>query len=120
MCSHAIFYISCVEREPDITHCENCEYSDKDVSLDSSSCDSTNAAESEADQNSLSSINLDPDCCRHSLVDLEQTNWAFSFDALELPDINSIGVDREVMTIHPVSDPFHYNYVNTSLAWFWA
>ena len=89
-------------------HSENCEQCDKDVSLDSSSFDSSNAAESEADQNLSSMINLDPDCCRRSLVDLEQTNWTFSFHALELPDINSVGVDREVMTIHPVSDPFHY------------
>ena len=89
-------------------HSENCEQSDKDVSLDSSSCDSGNTEESEADQNSLSLINLDPDCCRRSLVDLEQTDLAFSSHELEFPDINSIGVDREVMTIHPVSDPFHY------------
>ena len=27
---------------------------------------------------------------------------------MELPDINSIGKDTELMTIHPVSDPFDY------------
>ena len=63
----------------------------------------------EAQQNLLSSaINLDPDCCRHSLVDMEPTNWKFSFHTSELPDINSVGMDTELMTINPVSDPFHY------------
>ena len=54
-------------------------------------------------------INLDSYSCRCSVVDLEETNWTFSLhNMLELPDINSIAVDREVMTVHPVSDPFHY------------
>ena len=52
-------------------------------------------------------IDLDPDCCRRSIVDLEQPNWLDTY-TMELPDINSIGKDTELMTIHPVSDPFHY------------
>ena len=52
-------------------------------------------------------IDLDPDYCRCSIVDLEQPNWLDTY-TMELPDINSIGKDTELMTIHPVSDPFHY------------
>jgi len=35
---------------------------------------------------------------------MEPTNWKFFFHTLELT--NFIGIDREVMTIYPVSDPF--------------
>ena len=74
-----------------------------------SDCDSSNAADSEAEQNVSSVINLDPYSCRRSLVDLEEINWTFSLhNTLELPNINSIAVDRDVMTVHPVNDPFHY------------
>ena len=79
------------------------------MSLVPSDCDRSNAADSEAKQILSSMINLDPYSCRRSFVDLEETNWIFSLhNTLELPDINSITVDREVMTVHAVNDPFHY------------
>ena len=77
-------------------------------------------ADCKIQQDSLSPIiDLDLKCCRRSLVDMEPTNWKFSFHALELPDIKSIGMDTELMTINPISNPFHY-IVNSCLVCFWA
>ena len=55
-------------------HCEQC----KNISLVPSDCDSSNAADSETEQNLSPMINLDPYSCRRSLVDLEGIKWTFS------------------------------------------
>ena len=103
-----------------------CKYGNKikqnllsDLSCDSREDDRNSILPDQSDSDSMednrnsilpesSTIDLDPNCCRRYLVDMEQTNWKFSFHTLELPDINSIGMDTELMTINPVSDLFHY------------
>ena len=89
-------------------HSQNSEQHNDEMSSKLSSSGSSEPPDYEVQQILPSTIDLDPDCCRRSLVDMEENNWKFSFHTLEPPDINSIGIDREVMTIRPVSDPFHY------------
>lgn len=57
--------------------------------------------------NNEQSITLNMDLENHSSVDLEPTCWNFHSHLLELPDIDSIGIDMNVMTINHSDDPFH-------------
>ena len=58
------------------------------MSSELSSSDSSEPPDYEVQQILLSTIYiyLDPDCCRPSLVDMEQNNWKFSFHTLEPAD----------------------------------
>lgn len=95
--------------ESNNSDCDSVEQCNESIS-ELSDCHSLHSeAVNEVHQNSTSPIGLDPDCCRRSLVDLDQIDWKFSFHSSELPDIDCIGIDTGgLMTIHPVSDPFHY------------